>query len=399
MGGPTPVVTCGRVQGDELLIRVDRAGESKTSSLKWSKEYGGFHAPDQSLADKPMQPGETRTLKALYPLLNQVATFRCDAKGYETVQLLTGSHELLRIERAVTVDAGVLGKQTLRETLWTDRTGEILKRFESTMNVTIYAATKEVALDQTDLASLDVGWNLTVKVGRPLGRPHEAQRLRYRVRLKEDDPAAMFVSGPYQQLKSIDAHTAEITVYGRRPGMPLPKADPSKDLPTEADRQANSMIQSDDPVIVAMAKGAAPDETDAEKVAVALEKHVHNAISQVDYSQAFASAVEVAKTRRGDCTEHAVLLAALCRARGIPARVALGLVYVEGAQAFGYHAWTEAYVDGRWLGLDATRPHGGTSAAYLEVSHSSLEGASAYASLLPIVQLAGRLEIEILTTP
>ena len=42
-----------------------------------------------------------------------------------------------------------------------------------------------------------------------------------------------------------------------------------------------------------------------------------------------ATAAEVARSREGDCTEHAVLLAALARARGIPARVAMGLVYVR----------------------------------------------------------------------
>ena len=31
----------------------------------------------------------------------------------------------------------------------------------------------------------------------------------------------------------------------------------------------------------------------------------------------------------GDCTEHAVLLAAVVKARGLPARVCHGLVYVE----------------------------------------------------------------------
>ena len=36
-----------------------------------------------------------------------------------------------------------------------------------------------------------------------------------------------------------------------------------------------------------------------------------------------------ARTRSGDCSEHAVLLTALLRARGIPARVSHGLVYLE----------------------------------------------------------------------
>ena len=32
------------------------------------------------------------------------------------------------------------------------------------------------------------------------------------------------------------------------------------------------------------------------------------------------TAVEILKERRGDCSEHAVLFVALCRAAGIPAR-------------------------------------------------------------------------------
>jgi len=65
----------------------------------------------------------------------------------------------------------------------------------------------------------------------------------------------------------------------------------------------------------------------------------------------------VATTRQGDCTEHALLLTAIARASGIPARVATGLAYVprfgERENVFVPHAWTEAYVDGRWQGFDA----------------------------------------------
>ena len=53
-----------------------------------------------------------------------------------------------------------------------------------------------------------------------------------------------------------------------------------------------------------------------------------------------------------------MLLAALLRADGIPSRLVAGLVYVEefaGERAvFGYHMWTQALIDGRWIDLDAT---------------------------------------------
>ena len=99
--------------------------------------------------------------------------------------------------------------------------------------------------------------------------------------------------------------------------------------PTEDDLRPNSFIQSDDPLIVADAKKAAGDETDPWRVAVALERYVNREVTKKDFTQAFATAAEVAKSREGDCTEHAVFLAALARARGIPARVAIGLVYMR----------------------------------------------------------------------
>src|SRR5690606_4085362 len=100
----------------------------------------------------------------------------------------------------------------------------------------------------------------------------------------------------------------------------------SRRPPTDDDRQPNNLIQSDDPAVVEMAQAVAPEETDHAKLAVELEKHVKRSITMKNFSQAFSTAAEVAKRREGDCTEHAVLLAGLARARGIPARVAIGLI-------------------------------------------------------------------------
>ena len=86
---------------------------------------------------------------------------------------------------------------------------------------------------------------------------------------------------------------------------------------------------------------------------------------------------------KGDCTEHAVLLAALCRARGIPARVAIGLVYVSAAQGFGYHMWNEVWIDGGWIPLDATIARGGTGAAHLKLADSSLKARPRSARFCP----------------
>jgi hypothetical protein len=69
------------------------------------------------------------------------------------------------------------------------------------------------------------------------------------------------------------------------------------------------------------------------------------------------SALDTIRRRAGDCTEAAVLLAALGRAAGIPTRVVNGLVYSRQryhgvSNAFLPHSWTLAYVDGAWRSFD-----------------------------------------------
>ena len=228
--------------------------------------------------------------------------------------------------------------------------------------------------------------------------------MRYWVELDDKNPAEVFPASATQQVTSKGPHTAEILLIapdmsGKAPAAPGPAAQ--RESPTPQDSAPSSMIQSDDPAIVDMAREARGRQTQPLAVALALEKYVHAAVNKIDFSQVLSSALEVARTRRGDCTEHAVLLAALARASGLPARVAIGLVYVQDKQAFGYHMWTEVFVDGRWLPLDATLGKGGIGASHLKLSDSNLGdsgagGQSTFTGLLAVMQVVGRLKISVL---
>lgn len=144
---------------------------------------------------------------------------------------------------------------------------------------------------------------------------------------------------------------------------PAPAADASDPAYTAP----SAMIESDDPRVRALLAEALGPAAPAAKPAraEALRRFVHAYISKKTLDVGFATAAETARTRQGDCTEHAVLLTALLRADGIPARVVSGLVYVDGLKngrgAFGYHMWTQALLDSgdappgpRWTDLDAT---------------------------------------------
>lgn len=88
----------------------------------------------------------------------------------------------------------------------------------------------------------------------------------------------------------------------------------------------------------------------------AVRDYVAEVIENKNMTRGWDVASTVAERREGDCTEHAVLMAALARAVGVPARVIQGLVLVigeEGVGAFG-HAWAEVRTGEGWRLVDAT---------------------------------------------
>jgi transglutaminase-like putative cysteine protease len=389
--GPAPVRTVGRVVTGHLELETTSQGKKMRTSIPWSAEYGGPFAAEESLRRRPLEPGGQRTLQALVPGFNQLATVTMAARDYESVELPIGTRNLLRIDTALRFPSG----QVLKGSMWADRQGDTLKTRIDALSTEKVRATRALALEEAKAVDLDLLWDVAVQVDRRLPDPHHTKRIRYRVQLADGNPATVFISGPSQRVKSIDAHTAEVTVYALRPGEGGGNPDAPDDPPTDDDRRPNNLIQSDNPKIVAMARKAAGEAKDPWKIAVALERYVNQLITEKDFSRAFATAAEVADNPVGDCTEHAVLLAALARVRGIPARAAMGLVYMQGKQSFGYHMWDEVYVDGRWMAIDATLGQGGIGAAHLELAHSSLQGASAYSAFLPVIQVIGQLKIQI----
>ena len=166
--------------------------------------------------------------------------------------------------------------------------------------------------------------------------------------------------------------------------------------PTEQDLAPNRLIQSDDPSVKALANAAAGTlKDDPWRAALALEQYLFRTLGKEDFGQVFGSAAEVAGRRKGDCSEHAVLLAAACRSLEIPARVAVGLLYSPQDQRFLYHMWNEVWVNDRWIPLDATLGKGGVGAAHLKLRDSNLAGESAYSMVSPVIYLIGKIDLEL----
>ena len=130
-----------------------------------------------------------------------------------------------------------------------------------------------------------------------------------------------------------------------------------------------------------------------------IEAFVADYIKNRSLSVGYASAAEVIVSKQGDCSEFAVLTAAMCRAVGIPAQVVAGVAYVDdflGNQGFGGHAWTQVYIGGKWIGLDASfkgAGRGGYDAGHIAFAAGNGEPGD----LLNLVPTLGQFKIDKVT--
>ncbi|HTN53667.1 MAG TPA: transglutaminase-like domain-containing protein [Anaeromyxobacter sp.] len=206
------------------------------------------------------------------------------------------------------------------------------------------------ALDQVDLFTLG-----RVPVPRALPRTVPAS-ITYQLQglppsfVEKGDPRQRFERGP--------GGATLLTVTARIPAA----ADPAKDTPLaragqgarKEDLASTPQADADTPSVAALASEVAGGTPGTYAAALKLSDWVYRNLEKA-YGASHDRASEVIETRKGDCTEHSILLVALARALGIPARQVYGLVYAryaDGKDALYWHAWAEVRSAGEWIAVD-----------------------------------------------
>lgn len=147
------------------------------------------------------------------------------------------------------------------------------------------------------------------------------------------------------------------------------QAGPESPPPAAATR-SNAYIDSDHPAVQAQAQAL---RADSERETMRkLVRFVRRHLWQQTDTLGYASASQALLSAQGNCSEHALLLAALARANGIPTRVLHGLAYHPDRRhqraALLPHMWVQAWVDGRWQHFDAGQK--GYSATHIALAMS-----------------------------
>ena len=116
----------------------------------------------------------------------------------------------------------------------------------------------------------------------------------------------------------------------------------------------SELIQSDDPLLVEKAREITKGSRDSWEAARRLSRWVSGNIQGAIPGGGTARGVY--DSRSGECGGHSFLMAAFCRAVGIPARVAWGCMHLpERGGIFGQHGWNEIYMgEAGWIPVDTT---------------------------------------------
>jgi len=145
-------------------------------------------------------------------------------------------------------------------------------------------------------------------------------------------------------------------------------------------------IQSDDPKIKKLVDSIVSADDSALVKAKKLADWVYHNIEKRPVLS-LPDALATLENRVGDCNEHAMLLSALARAAGIPAKIEAGLVYLN--DRFYYHAWNTLYL-GEWITVDALFGQLPTDVTHIRFSSGS------QSLQLDIMGIIGKVKLEIL---
>lgn len=395
----------GTVEGKTLRIKGEGAAAG-AGDTPWPGDVVGLAREPKLFRDVPPKPGGTLRYPSYIPSINRVVTTTLTFEGEERRALWPGTPErrLLRFQAR----ADPIGTVKLpASTTWVDAEtyeplmmevdfpslGDRLTFLRTTREAALVPVTRPVELFNVQ----------SIRLNREIPNVHNRSAIIYKVSVpRDDDPGSVFASDARQQVKNVDpkARTLELHVAARRGPAPAAPAEPE---PGPEYRGSSFFINWDNDLVKAHAAQAVaglPPGADEWDKAVAVERWVRANMKAFEFTQAMATADNVAKTLSGDCTEYAMLAAAMCRALGIPSRTALGLVYAPGPGGkpyLAYHMWTEVYAKGQWLPLDATLGLGGVGPGHVKISDHSWHEEKTFAPLLPVLRaLTARPTFEVL---
>jgi transglutaminase-like putative cysteine protease len=370
--GTGPISIDGTLDGLRLVLNITTtAGTRSDTRLLTEPPALSLNLP-RRLAAQGLEPGQKRQIMIFDPATLKNAPMEIEVQAREVVRAAERPIPAFRVE---TRFAGITALN------WITDTGEVVRE-ESPTGFIVVRETRERATAKAVPGEMHTDMLEAVAIRPKLPRPIDDPRGVVRLRLRFEGAAL-----PADDLDGVgqkrEGDTIVLFDSLKGEGWPDPAA--------EAYLKPEVFIESDALEIKDAAEKATQGAATTALKAERLTRYV-NALLDKKPTMSLPSALEVLRTRVGDCNEHTALYVALARSIGVPARIAVGLVFLRGA--FYYHAWPEVYISGegvtpRWIAVDPTLNEFPADATHLRIVRGGLDK---QAVVLPLI---GRAQIDV----
>ena len=403
----------GKVDKDRMSIVTKVSGDERRYELPLKEQVQLSQGVFARALHADLKPGQELTVSVFDPMTMGSRPVRLSFVGEQTLTIMG---------RRQTLKKYAVDFMGARQYAWLDREGDVVRE-EGILGMALEKTTPEEALaglassgstDLTDLASVDA----RVQIPDPVG----LQVLK--VKLSNIDAGALMLAEGRQTYarglltirKEVRKNSGDIRrddrgkkkdsagragrdhAAGERDGVARINGDQTRgsqkyDDRVLKDRQAylasTPFIQTSNPSIRTQAGAIVSrddgDEQKARKIVAWVFKNIEKRpVLSV------SNAVETLKNRVGDCTEHAVLVAALARAASIPTLIETGLVYQRGR--FYYHAWNAFWLDkwGGWVTADAVMNQLPADVTHLRFVRGEVE------TQLDLMGVVGKIKLQVI---
>ena len=325
----------GTVDGNSLQVTTRSAGASRQLEIQINEKLYLMNGIMDAVDAAKLQTGDKYAFKIFDPASMGQVDIIVDVIGPERIEIAGIDQSAIKIS---------LNFKGVTQLAWIGKDGDIIKE-KGLLGISLIKTDRKDALNGLSIqSSQDLTTFASVASNVQLENADALKVLRARVE-----------GIPFEKLQ---LHGGRQTLNGQ---VLTVKKETLSHLATELNIEnltalqkvflkPGPFIQSDHKKIRNLVQEILKDDPAAEPLTRA-EKLMNWVYTHIEKRPVLSlpDALSTLENKVGDCNEHAVLLAALGRAAGIPTRIEAGLVYLKGR--FYYHAWNLMYL-GQWITVD-----------------------------------------------
>ncbi len=375
------------VRGGALVVRRAVRGDAAVSTIEsgtgvlFPRAIAALHVA------RGFVPGDSYGFAYFDTDFERIGHAEVAVVGRDSLTVFGEAHTLTRLVVRSDLLAGI---DTVE---WRDADGRLWRSEMPIAGIAQERTSREIALGQEG-QNVDILEAAAIPSDVRIEAPRSVDRAVYEMWVDGGDASSLI---PQDSRQVFQGRTARGVLIEVRSVVPEPGSTAKAPVTSpgmEPYLEGNSLMQTWYPILIAAAaKCVRTSGGDTWLGARQIEEFVNAHVENKGFGTAFGSATEVLSSRAGDCSEHAVLMAAMTRAVGIPSKLVSGLVYHEGG--FAYHMWVEVWTGGGWYALDPTIGGGAVDATHIKLGESAAKDGVVADLSLGVLRTWQRLSIRV----